>query len=319
MNWFLIVEDNGKKARNYRLFEAYYRNHKPPFHFEIVDTPVDAFDMLNDEERPEGLLGVIADFSLGAWREDQASYRASVSAEVDPDHHGYQIYTGMGILDWAHTTAPDIPLWALTDVTAGHAPLFMSAANLWLDAKPLAIGRFTQRGPLSDQLLQELMQPHRFAELNPIWPKVENATAAFEYLLNKTYSNIESFDWISALVNMPLWPINSKGFESAYKKEVARISGSERVKFYTQTFARDMTAWQWCLDDMYRQFPVNRQAELWPVFTEEQKGLRAWSDFNPFTDFLGRNNECKEFFAAPDVRVAMQRWRRNQPDSDTEP
>src|SRR4051794_10147016 len=104
MNWFLIVEDNGKKARNYRLFEGYYRNHKVPFRFEIADTPLDAFDMLNDEERPAGLLGVIADFSLGAWREDQASYRATVSAEDYPDPRGYQIYTGMGILDWAHTT-----------------------------------------------------------------------------------------------------------------------------------------------------------------------------------------------------------------------
>lgn len=312
--WFLIVEDNHRKAMNYREFERHYQAQRPGFEFRflIAYTPLDAYRLLTDDRRPPGLAGVVADCSLGCSRDDQANFRAQVPADSGA---GYEIWTGLGVLDWVHRHEPDVALWTLTDVKAAHAPLFMGAGHLLLGANPLSLGRFTQRGPLAEQLLTELAEPHRYAELNPHWAKVEEASESLRMLLSRSYNDIDSFDWISALVTMPKWPITSRGFERAYTEEVARISGRDvrEVKFYTQTFARNMTWWQWSLEDIYRPFRVNRREQLWPVFDEEQKALRAWQNFNPFTDFLGHNNECEEFFTAPDVRLAVREWLRQNP------
>lgn len=314
-HWYLVVEDQATKAVNYRRFEQQYQTVDDDFQFVIAYTPKHAFQLLTDVRRPSGLVGVIADFSLSASRPDSVD-RAEVPAELDPDGVGYQIQTGLGVLDWVHHIEPDISLWTLTDVTAGHAPLFMGAGFLWLGAMPLSVGRFTQLGALSDQLFAELRDPAKSPKINPIWSNAEDAAAAFETLLNRSYNGIESFDCLRAMIAMS-WSIASRGFEKPYVDALRRVTGREEVNFWTQTFARDMTLWQWALEDMYRKFPtVNTKAERWPHFTVEQQALKAWADFNPFTDFLARNHQCEEFFTAPDVAIAFRRWRRrhSQPE-----
>lgn len=318
-NWYLIVEDQATKAVNYKEFEKDYQLQNTGFDFEFVlaYTPRIAYQLLISPNRPAGLAGVIADFSLGATTPHHANERAVVAATADPLGIGYEIWTGLGILDWVHQNEPEVPLWALTDVTAAHAPLFMGGSALWLGASPLSVGRFTQKGPLRDQLLAELRDPARAKDINPIWHKVEEAALAFRTLLNRRYNGIESFDCMRAFISMQ-WSVASRGFEQPFVRELQAITGRDEVRIFTQTFARDMTLWQWSLEDMYEPFPINRKAERWPVFDREQRALKAWADFNPFTDFLARNSECEEFFLAPDVDVCFRRWRA-RPDSEDAP
>lgn len=314
-SWYLIVEDQATKAVNYKEFEKDYQGLDPGFEFVVAYTPRHAYQLLTSPGRPPGLAGVIADFSLGASRDDHSANRAEVLPTHDPQGKGYEIWTGMGILDWVRQTEPQVPLWALTDVTAGHAPLFMGGSFLWLGARPLSVGRFTQKGPLRDQLFVELRNAERAPQVNPIWGKVEDAAAAFRTLLNRRYNGIESFDCLRAFITMR-WSVASRGFEQPFVQELRNITGRDDVRIFTQTFARDMTLWQWSLEDMYAHFPINRKAERWPVFDNEQRALRAWADFNPFTDFLAKNSECEEFFLAPDVELCFRRWRATSESED---
>ncbi len=129
---FLIVEDNNNKRRR-AAFASHFN-----LQFTFTTTPVDAIRYLEDEMRRAELDGVIADFALDCQRLDNSRHRVDVSG---PDGNPYAISTGLGVLDWIHRLDPRKPLWALTDVSAAHSPLFMSAAALWLDAKPLSLER----------------------------------------------------------------------------------------------------------------------------------------------------------------------------------
>ena len=111
-----------KAGEGGRLF---YQAQRPGFEFRflIAYTPLDAYRLLTDDRRPPGLAGVVADCSLGCSRDDQANFRAQVPAE---NGAGYEIWTGLGVLDWVHRHEPDVPLWTLTDGRArarwqGHA------------------------------------------------------------------------------------------------------------------------------------------------------------------------------------------------------
>jgi hypothetical protein len=72
-----------------------------------------------------------------------------------------------------------------------------------------------------------------------------------------------------------------------------------------------MAKWQMFLEEMYQDFPVDREEDRWPVIDPDHlpTSIQVWEAFNPITDFLGQNNECKEFFEAADVNVAFRKWR----------
>ncbi len=72
-----------------------------------------------------------------------------------------------------------------------------------------------------------------------------------------------------------------------------------------------MAKWQVYLDEVYQDFAVDRQIERWPALDPDKppRALSPWDDFNPIINFLGTNNECKEFFEAEDVHIALRQWR----------
>ena len=304
MRTYMIVEDDPIKERAYRKFADHY--HDCGVRFITKATAKAAITALQDRRLRSELSGVIADFDLN-YRPLDTPYKG-IDVE-GPDATVYTVSTGMGVLDWIHNEIPDLPLWALTSDAAAHAPLFMSAASLWVDAKPLSVDRFNQPGkPLAERLRDELRAPERYATLNPGWKRIDNTRVSCCQLLDTPYGGEEAFDWLHALTHLQG---ATAGFVPALTKKIRQITLNPRVNVFAQTLAPTMAKWQLRLEEIYQDFPVNRCKDEWPRFDEDHlpKALSAWAEFNPITGFLGDNAECKAFFGSQDVRMALTRWR----------
>ncbi|MGA5541342.1 hypothetical protein ACPCIR_05770 [Mycobacterium sp. NPDC051198] len=304
MTVYMIVENDPTKGTAYRAFERHYRS--DGIEFRIMHSPKPALETLSDPEERSEFDGVIADFGLGGSRQDDLHVRAEADLSGGAP---YTVSTGLGVLDWIHTVDPDLPLWALTNDNAAHAPLFMSAAALWLDAKPLSLTRLTTPGSaLGDRMRDELLAPDRYERLNPSWRRMDNASAALAALLNRELTAIESFDWIHALSSLKGL---HRGLIPALSERIQSITGNPDLKAFSNTLAPAMATWQIHLDEVYQDFPDMRQKARWQQFDPDRLpgALNAWGNFNPFTDFLADHTETREFFAAEDVRAALMRWR----------
>ena len=301
MKTYLIVEDDATKKNNYLKFGKHYG-----LKFILTASPRGAITWLkSNHEEAKALSGVIADFEVKGRRKTNEHVRIDVPG---PDGADYPVSTGLGVLDWVHSMNDKLPLWSLTDVNASHAPLFMSAASLWLDAKPLIVERLYQCDtPLADGMAAELDDPTSYKTTNPTWTWVDNSRAAFNELLQTKHTNVEAFDWLNALTHLG----RSTGFIPALTAAIRQVTMNQDVTAYANTLARPMAKWQLYLEEVYQDFPVDREEDRWPVLDADHlpTSIHVWESFNPITDFLGENPECKEFFEAADVNVAFCKWR----------
>lgn len=301
MKTYLIVEDDATKKNNYLKFGNRYG-----LKFVLTASPRGALSWLQaNPEEAQALSGVIADFEVKGRRKTNEHVRIDMAG---PDGAKYSVSTGLGVLDWVHSMNPQLPLWALTDANAAHAPLFMSAASLWLDAKPLIVERLYQCDtPLADGMAAELDDPDSYGTTNPTWKWVDNSRAAFNELLQTKHTNVEAFDWLNALTHLG----RSTGFIPALTAAIRQVTMNQKITAYANTLAGPMAKWQLCLEEMYQDFPVDREEERWPVIDPDHlpTNIQIWEEFNPITDFLGQNAECKEFFEAADVNLAFRNWR----------
>ncbi|WP_059015923.1 hypothetical protein [Mycobacterium sp. M26] len=304
MRVYMIVEDDQRKARAYREFARHYRS--SDLEFRIMASARPAIETLMDPDERAEFDGVIADFALGGIRWDLDHTRTEV---LGPDGKPYIVSTGLGVLDWIHSVDPDLPLWALTSDNAAHAPLYMAAAALWLDAKPLSLSRLTGPGTaLSDRMCEELLNPRRYQQVNPSWERVFEASAAFAALLNSALTSVEAFDWIRALVSLGGL---HRGLGPALEDSIRRVTGKNSLNVYSNTLSPAMATWQIHLEEVYQDFPDTRERQRWQHFDLDRlpRALSAWEDFNPFIDFLAAHSETREFFVAEDVRMALVKWR----------
>ncbi|WNG81138.1 hypothetical protein C6A86_023555 [Mycobacterium sp. ITM-2016-00316] len=302
----MIVENDPGKQSGYRAFERHYRAKRVDIEFRIMNSAPDAIATLSNAGERCEFDGVIADFGLGGDRPDVWHARVEVPG---PAGSKYTVSTGLGVLDWAHAADPTLRLWALTNDSAAHAPLFMSAATLWLNAKPLSITRFDEPGgPLADRLVEELLKPELHAKLNPAWKRVLDASAALDAMLNVEYSDEEAFDWLHALTSLEGV---HRGFIKALNARIQAITQNPQRRAFANTLSPAMAAWQIYLEEVHQGFPDVRQKNRWPQFDVDHlpRALKAWDSFNPFTDFLAVHRECREFFGSEDVRFALTRWR----------
>jgi hypothetical protein len=301
MRTYLIAEDDPTKKSNYMKFGKHYG-----VRFIPVASPRAAITVLQKPGDYPRIDGVIADFELGGQRRDNWRH---VRVDVPGlDGHTYPISTGLGVLDWAHSLDPGIALWALTDLSAAHAPLYMSSASLWLDAKPLSIERLYQADmPLGDEMFEELQDPAQYKTLNPQWKWIDEARAAFNELMQTPYSGHEAFDWLNALTHLRA----HGGFIPALTNQIRQVTLNPRVNAFANTLAPCMAKWQLRLAEIYQDFSVDREEHRWPRIDEDDppRSINVWDEFNPITDFLGANSQCREFFEAADVRVALTKWR----------
>jgi hypothetical protein len=301
MRTFLIAEDDPTKKSKYVHFGRHYG-----IRFIPVASARAAYTVLQKPQDYPAIDGVIADFELGGQRRDNWPH-TRIDA-TGPDNQTYSISTGLGVLDAAHSLNRDMPLWALTDLSAAHAPLYMSAASLWLDAKPLSIERLYQpHTPLGDETYEELQQPSSYETFNPQWRWIDEARSSFEALVQTPYSSHEAFDWLNALTHLRA----HRGFIPALTEQIRLITHNPTLNAFANTLAPCMAKWQLRLAEIYQDFSVDRQESRWPILDEDDlpRSIRPWEDFNPISDFLGANAQCREFFESSDVRVALMRWR----------
>lgn len=306
MKTYLIVEDNPTKAHGFLSFgRASAEQHG--VRLLAKSSPSGALALLRDEDQRIRIDGVIADFELGCRRDDNRHLRAPVT---DAAGRAYSVSTGMGVLDWTHSVDPDMPLWALTNDAATHAPLYMSAANLWLDARPLHVDRLSAKpdSPAAEAMIEELLDPASYFQVNPHAERVDATSVAMGELLNADYMDIEAFDWLQALAHLI---VGTDGFIPALTRRIREVTGNQQLRAYANTLSPRMATWQLLLEEIYEEFPVDRQAGLWPELdrVDLPRSLKPWAEFNPITGFLGQQPECREFFAAVDVRVALMNWR----------
>jgi hypothetical protein len=118
----------------------------------------------------------------------------------------------------------------------------MSAASLWFDAKPPHVTRLNNAGkPLGDRLRDELLDPTRHASLNPLWKRIEDASAAFWSLLNTPCGGEEAFDWLNALTNLPAAP---GGVIPTLEKDQGYHDESQPQRLCHQCWPPN-PSWQW--------------------------------------------------------------------------
>lgn len=254
--------------------------------------------------------GVIADFALGGHRDDSLGERVRSPVVDENSDVEYEISTGLGILDWVHSHNRDTPLWALTEGDAAHAPLYMSAANLWLGALPLQARRFSDAPAVQRILAEELSAPTAASRTNPLYSAiVDEAAPSFDLLMNTRHKDVETIEWLHALATLPR-PTRRHGFEEIVQVRIGELAGRDDIRIYFHRgFAECLTHWQYQLQQIYDQFPELTRKIPWPKIDAAAKNLAAWNEFNPFADFLGAQPECVEFLHADDVRVALKRWR----------
>lgn len=310
MRTFLIVEDNPTKAQSFLRFGQVHAEPRG-IRLRARSSPAGALNLLLDPEQRAGIDGVIADFELGCRRDDNSAFRAHASRA---DGTPYTVSTGMGVLDWVHTTMdPDMPLWALTNDAATHAPLYMAAANLWLNAHPLHIDRLSPAldSSAAEAMVDEFLDPDDYETLNPHGDRIDNASLAMGELLDTDYVRTEAFDWLHALTHMT---VGTEGFVPAVSRSIQRVTNNSKLKAHSNTLAPAMALWQLLLDEIYSEFPVERREELWPQLDRDNlpKSLQPWAEFNPITGFFGQQPECREFFGSEDVRVALTNWRARE-------
>lgn len=313
---FLLVDDNTDR------FDEFYwpvatLSEVAPFHieFEAAFSPAAAIASLADHG--EQFTGVIADFELNASRPDYGRRRAQVR---NSQGDAYPVSTGLGVLDWAHRNFPGLTLWTVIDTSASHAPLYVGAAALWLNALPIDVDRFDTSERTVGTLLRELGNPANARTLNDLWPTVIHVKDRFEELLNKRHQGIETLDWMAGMATLSRrnYGRGAGGFTGRLAERMTQITGSE-VAVHRHRLSAFLAAWQNTLADIYAGFDVDHgviQSDRWPLVDEARiRGDRAlqdlahWDGFNPFTDFFGERDECVEFLVSADVRMALRHYR----------
>jgi hypothetical protein len=297
--WYLLLDDNQDRIDLiYRPFVDRYRANG--LMVVPVRGPRQAIELLAHPDRESDLAGVIADFEIGGRPTHNAYKRITVDG---PNGTVYPISTGIGVLDWIRKREPDVALWAVTDISARHAPLFLTAANLWHDARPLTLDRFRGSHDVTDRLFAELREPGRFEELNPTWQKVSQARPHLTSMLDEPYLGVEALDWLHALVTLP--SATQGGFIAKLEETVRSISGQPNIHAAPETFAPMLGRWQDEFSLLLRAFSVQPD---WPQ-TNGAVDLTPWSESNPLVEYLASNSECHEFLVSADVRLAFGRWR----------
>lgn len=301
-SWYLLVDDDSYRVDNeYRPFANRYR----PQGLSVYParSPRAAIDLLAQPQRQPGLAGALVDFELGGRRRDRTQVRIEVRG---PDGVDYPISTGIGVLDWISAHEPGLPVWAVTDIAAVHAPIYLTSANLWFGARPLTIDRFTTSHDVTDRLFAELSQPDLAENLNPAWSQITSASTHFESLLNRSLADVEATEWMRALASVPSGL--GGGFAKALGKAIVNVVGRP-VRVGTEELATAMAHWQHELAQTLGTFSVRVD---WPDVSGAVN-LSPWGDVNPFADFLGKNSECVEFLESLDVQRAFRRWRDTHP------
>lgn len=281
---YLIVDDDlGRFDGRYKPVATRVRGSSSDIVFTPpAYAPSRAIEILS--ERGDEFSGVLADCDLNATRADVVADK-QVRVE-DSGGRGYMLSTGLGVLDWVHRNLPGVATWALIDTSATHAPLYTSAASLWLGAKPMDVNRFRDTDEHVANLVAELDNPRDPLHLNPLWPVVKHSTALFDQLMNKTHQGVETLDWLGAMATLTRRNYGPGGFTARLGERLQQITGRE-ITVHRHRLAAFLAGWQVLLAEMYYGFSIDDEViswDDWPMVDEaEIRADRRKQDLSHWT------------------------------------
>lgn len=334
----LVVDDTGRRIDPLRAAaEQFERQHGTSVSFRSVETPQALYERTQADDLYDG---VIVDFALNS-RPDEPD--AGFEWE-DVVGRTYQVTTGIGCLDYLrmHRRYADAPLWASTNITARHAPLYYGAAWLWFNARPLNFGDFSTSNPQFQVdaiggLTASILSTRKHGVAAPL-PRtrfnayVEDMAAALDQLLTEDPAieinkvPIDVFAWIAAL-SAPA-KFQARRGRTHWCKQVYTdaatmdgVTASPQSTLDKNVLNKHHWRWNRPLQDLFKwDFAGGDRFPEWPEHDPDEQGYLSrvaiagdlLDKFDPYTEVLGAP-EPREFFTSADVYAALKRWRATRP------
>jgi hypothetical protein len=265
--------------------------------FRVVDDPA---MLRNSVAELEAFDGAIVDFHLNT----------SSSARYEPLYYDdpmlfsdpVEIRTGMGVMLFLRKHAPSLHCYGMTELTHGHAPLFLSAAWSWLGADPLNVDE------PPETLREVLLAPDgERAQLQASYARMQAAIEPFAELMDSCLNRTppEAYDWLRCYRSC-----SGPRPHTQLASELQRTIGVRVRMDPYKTYLPVMRSWQRALAAFVTAW--GGDAGDWPE-VDDKDALRTWKDRNPVLDYV-RNGAYETFFNAADVRAALTFHRAAEPE-----
>lgn len=287
---YLLVDDQGKRSR------VFSQQVSVPGElvFTMVDDPELLLD-LSDEELGQ-FDGAIVDFHLNTSTSPSYEPLMLVDPELYPAP--VEVRTGMGVMLYLKRHAPLMGVYGMTELTHGHAQLFLAAAAEWLGAEPLNVGE------PPEILRRVLLDPEgELAHLQASHRQMREATEPFRRLMDSCLGRrhlTETYDWLRCyrLCNGPRAHNQVAG-------ALTRVLGLRVPVDLEKTFFPMMTLWQDDLEAFVRAWGEDTSG--WPDLSAGVSA-KTWADRNPVLDYV-KPGAYDTFFNSADVRAALTYYR----------
>ncbi|NUR94414.1 MAG: hypothetical protein HOV67_04050, partial [Kribbellaceae bacterium] len=189
IKYLFVVDDEGARRETYNSIA---KSSDGRLEIELHWTPKEAAEGFSLADRE--YVGAILDFHLQA----QAGQDSAALNDGTP------VTTGLGMMAWLRERAPELPLYAITDLGRDHAPLFYTAASDWFNATPLFhvdLSNPTLTRPEREVIATEFVSPAT-RQLSHKVDMVLDARVHFEGLFacqnsSKTDAKL-TYDWLCA-------------------------------------------------------------------------------------------------------------------------
>ncbi|GAQ59882.1 hypothetical protein [Streptomyces scabiei] len=290
---YLLIDDQGKRSRVF----AEQVSLPGRLEFEIMDDPELLRDL--DLEDLAEFDGAIVDFHLNT--PSGPGYRPLTVVDPVRFDGPVEVRTGMGAMLYLRQHVPDMSLYGMTELTHGHAQLFLAAAAVWLAADPLNVNE------PPEILRRVLLAPDgEQARLQASHRQMSDSTGPFRRLMDSCLKRkhlTETYDWLRCyrMCNGPRAHRQVAG-------SVKRLLGLRIAVDAERTFFPMMTQWQTDLEAFVRAW--GEDTTHWPDVTTGVSA-KTWAERNPVLDYV-KSGAYETFFNSPDVRAALTFHRVNE-------
>ncbi|MFE7762542.1 hypothetical protein [Streptomyces sp. NPDC057438] len=290
---YLLIDDQGKRSR---VFDEQV-SLPGRLEFEIMDDPELLRDL--DTEDLAEFDGAIVDFHLNT--PSGPGYRPLTIVDPARFDGPVEVRTGMGAMLYLRQHVPDMSLYGMTELTHGHAQLFLAAAAVWLAADPLNVNE-------PPEILRRVLlaADGEQAHLQASHRQMSDSTGPFRRLMDSCLKRkhlTETYDWLRCyrMCNGPRAHRQVAG-------SVKRLLGLRIPVDAERTFFPMMTQWQTELEAFVRAW--GEDTAHWPDVTTGVSA-KTWAERNPVLDYV-KSGAYETFFNSPDVRAALTFHRVNE-------
>lgn len=294
---YLLIDDQGKRSRVF--------NEQVSIPGELAFTMVDDPELLMDlsTQELEEFDGAIVDFHLNT--SSGPGYRPLTVNDPALYDEPVEVRTGMGVMLYLKQHAPLMPVYGMTELTHGHAQLFLAAASVWLGAEPLNVGE-------PPEILRRVLldAEGERAHLQASHRQMRDSAEPFRRLMDSCLSRrhlTETYDWLRCYR-----VCNGPRAHTQVERAITRLLGLRVPVAVDKTFFPMMTQWQSDLEAFVRAWGGDTSA--WPDLSAGVSA-KTWAARNPVLDYV-KPGAYDTFFNSRDVRAALTYYRSLTSDSE---